>query len=153
MVVDGDGETITSGRSQSVHPNVVEPGGYAVGFVYAGPDTLPESAGVEDVSIDYTEGLGEFENIVELDVEEVTHTGDAFTGRISNPHDIAVTGPVGVAVACLDGEGSIDAVFSTYADRDDIDAGGTSTFTADMYGDEADCSSLLAGASGYSDDF
>jgi hypothetical protein len=152
-IVDAGGETLTSGRSQTIHPNVVMPGGFAVGYVFADGDELPDGVEVADPAVDFTAGLGEFENIVEIDVDEVTQTGGGFTGQVSNPHEIDVTGPVDVMVACLTEGGELDAVFSTYTDRDDIDAGDASTFTVDRYGDEADCASLIVGSSGYTDDF
>lgn len=150
--VVADGETLTSGRSQTVHPNVVEPGGVAFGFVFAG-DPLPEGATIEEPAVDYTEGLGDFENIVALDVDELDAPGGQFTGTVANPHDIEVDGPISVGVACLDDDGSLVDVVDTYADRDRIEAGGEATFTIDLFGDDLDCAGVLAGASGYDPDF
>lgn len=156
-IVNDAGDTLGSGRSQTIAPTVIEPGGVGFGFVYAGPDDLPSDATVDSPSVDYTTGLGDFENIVAVDVEEVTALGDDsfddFTGTISNPHDIDVTGPLSVSMACLDDDGSLTGVFSTYADRDDLETEGTSTFTIGLYGDDVPCGDYLAGASGYSEDF
>ena len=156
MAVDGDGNTFGSGRSQGVEPNVIPPGGIGFGFVYVGPDDLPPDATIDNPAIDYTTGLGDFENIVTLDVDELTVLDagfDDFTGTLTNPHDIEVTGPISVGLACLDDTGGLTGVFSTFADRDTIEAGGTSTFTISMYGDDVACDGYLAGASGYTDDF
>ena len=156
MAVDGDGNTLGSGRSQGVEPNVIPPGGIGFGFVYVGPDDLPPDATIDNPAIDYTTGLGDFENIVTLDVDDLTPLDsdfDDFTGTLTNPHDIEVTGPISVGLACLDDTGGLTGVFSTFADRDTIEAGGTSTFTISMYGDDVACDGYLAGASGYTDDF
>ena len=148
--VDGGGERITSGRSQAVHPNVVEDDSVAFGFVYAGPNELPGDATLADPAVDYTDGLGDFENIVALDVEEFAATDGGFTGTVANPNDAADAGPIGVEVACLDNSGTAVDVLSTFADRDDIEPDGAATFTVDMFGDDPDeCAGTMAGASGY----
>ena len=156
MAVDGDGNTLGSGRSQGVEPNVIAPGGIGFGFVYVGPDALRSSATIDNPAIDYTTGLGDFENIVTVDVTDLTTLDsdfDDFTGTLTNPHDIEVTGPISVGLACLDDTGGLTGVFSTFADRDTIEPGGTSTFTISMYGDDVPCDGYLAGASGYTEDF
>jgi hypothetical protein len=135
-----------------VQPNVIEPGGYAIGFVYGGANELEGvTASVDDPAIDYTEGLGDYENIVQLDVEELEATDGGFTGQLANPHDLEVGGPIDVTIACLDGDGVVTEIFSTFADRDDIEAGGSSSFTANIYSDQPDCAGLIAGTSGYTD--
>jgi len=156
MAIDADANTFGPGRSQGVEPNVIPPGGIGFGFVYVGPDDLPPDATIDSPALDYTVGHGEFENIVTLDVDELTVLDDGFddfTGTLTNPHDIEVTGPISVGLACLDDTGGLTGVFSTFADRDNIEPGGTSTFTLSMYGDDVACDGYLAGASGYTDDF
>lgn len=149
-VVDGQGETITSGASQSVQPNVVEPGEVAFGFVYAGAGKqLPDDAAVDSPNVDYRTGLGDFENIIALEIEKLERVSDGFTGSLTNPHELDVDGPIDVTLACLNGDGELLDVLGTFADRDSVEAGGTATFTVDLFGDEPDCDGLLAGSSGY----
>jgi hypothetical protein len=152
-IVDDNGHVITSGRSQSVQPNVVPAGGWAFGFVYANAEQLPEGATVDDAAVDYAQQVDEFENIVTLEMIGLEATGSGFTGQVANPHQEEVTGPIEVTVACFDADAVLTGVFSTFADRDDLEAGDTSTFTVELYEDEADCTGLLAAASGYIDDF
>lgn len=146
------GETIRSGRSQSVEPNVIRPGEVAIAYVYAGPDRLPQDGRLSDPAIDYTQGLGEFENIVTVDVTELEVDSKRATGTLKNPHSIVVTGPISVSIACLSSEGQLTTVYSTFADREQIEPGGSSTFTVDRYDDHA-CRGQLAGASGYTEEF
>jgi len=103
------------------------------------------------LAVDYTEGIGEFENTIQIDVVEVEDVGDEWTGEVSNPHDVDVDGPVSVAIGCLDGEGNLRAVESSYTDRDDIEAGGSSTYAVRKGRDHPGCEALMAGSSGYED--
>jgi hypothetical protein len=148
--VDADGATVSSGSSQGFEPNVIEPGGIAIGYVYAGYD-LPANITLEQINVDYTTGLGSFENIFAVDVTEVSVSPQRVTGTISNPHDVEVSGPISVGMACLDDSGTLIAVAGSFADRDGIEAGGTSTFTIDFYGSEMNCAGVILGSSGYED--
>jgi hypothetical protein len=148
--VDADGTTLSSGSSQGFEPNLIEPGGIAIGYVYAGFD-LPANVTLEQVSVDYTTGVGSFENIFAVDVTEVSVSTQRVTGTISNPHDVEVSGPVSVGMACLDDSGTLLAVTGSFADRDGMEAGGTSTFTIDFYGDEMNCAGVIMAASGFED--
>jgi hypothetical protein len=148
--VDADGSTLSSGSSQGFEPNLIEPGGIAIGYVYAGFD-LPADVTLDQVSVDYTTGVGSFENIFAVDVTEVSVSTQRVTGTISNPHDVEVSGPVSVGLACIDESGMLMAVTRSFADRDDIEAGGTSTFTIDFYGREMNCAGAILAASGFED--
>ena len=78
---------------------------------------------------------------------------DDFVGTLTNPPDVEVTGPISVGLACHDDTGGPTGVLSTFADRDTIEPGGTSTLTISVYGDDVPCDGYLVGASGYTDDF
>lgn len=148
--VGSDGTTVSSGSSQGLEPNVIEPGGIGIGYVYASMD-LPDDVTLEQISIDYTTGLGDFENIVVVDVTDVSASAERVTGTLTNPHDVGVDGPISVGFACLDDGGALVAVHSTFADRDGIDPGGSSTFTVEFYGRALDCAGVILGASGFAD--
>lgn len=150
--VDASGETLSSGESQSIEPNVVMPGELAMGYVFTGTDKLPDGATMDRVSVDYTVGLGDFENIVSVDVSEVDVNESRATGTVSNPHDIPVDGPISVAIACLDAEGNLATVYSSFTDRDNLEAGGESTFTLNLF-ESTPCDGVLVGASGFTDDY
>jgi hypothetical protein len=150
--VGSDGATVSSGSSQGFEPNVIEPGGIGIGYVYVSYD-LPDGLTLEQISIDYTTGLGDFENIVGVDVTDVSSSADRVTGTLTNPHDVGIDGPVSVGLACLDDAGALMGVHSTFADRDAIDSGGSSTFTVESYGRPLDCAGIILGASGFDADW
>lgn len=147
-----DGEVVTSGSSLPASPNVVEAGGIALGQVLT-DDNLPGGATIEEPTIDYTNGLGDFETIVVLEIEAFELLDGSLTGTVANPHDIDVEGPIGVGVACLDNEGNLIDVIADFADRDTIEAGGTSSFTISFFGQTLVCDGVLVAASGYDTDF
>jgi hypothetical protein len=150
--VGSDGTTLSSGSSQGFEPNVIEPGGIGIGYVYVSYD-LPDDVTLEQISIDYTAGLGDFENIVVVDVTDVSSSADRVTGTLTNPHDVGIDGPISVGLACLDDAGALMGVQSTYADRDAIEPGDSSTFTVESYDRTLNCAGIILGASGFDADW
>jgi hypothetical protein len=146
--VDADGTTLSSGKSQGFEPNLIEPDGIGFGYVFAARD-LPAEVTLDQISVDYTTGVGRFENIVAVDVTEVTLSEERATGTITNPHDVEISGPISVDLACLDDGGSLTATLGSYADRDSIGVGETSTFTIDYYGRTSGCAGVIMAASGF----
>ena len=150
--VGPDNATLGTGTSQSIDPNVVLPGGYAIGYVYIDTSkyNLPAGSSIPDLRIQYTEGLSDFENIVMLDVKnfEQLASGD-LTGDVKNPHDITVDGPINIASACLTADGEV-VDQQAFADSDPVPAGDSVTWTISSYGEKPDkCLVRLIGASGY----
>lgn len=147
-----DGTTLGTGASQTVEPNVVLPDGYAIGYVYIDTSAfeLPAGSSIPDLRIQFTEGLGDFENIIALDVKNVEQlaTGD-LTGDVTNPHDIVVEGPIGVLSACLTADGTV-LRRDGFTDGDTVPPGGSVTWTMSSYGDAPEqCAVRLVGASGF----
>lgn len=149
--VEADGGTLGTGSSHDVAPNVVLPGGYAFGYVYvdSSDHTLPSGATIPDLDVDFTEGLGTFESVVTLDIEnfEELSNGD-LTGDVANPHDISVGGPIGIDTVCLSGD-DVVTYHDTYGDKDDLDAGAATTWTLSSYRETPECAVRLLSASGY----
>lgn len=147
-----DGTTLGTGASQSIEPNVVLPGGYAIGYVYIETSDyeLPAGSSIPDLRIQFEEGIGDFENIITLDVENVEEleSGD-LVGDVSNPHDVTVGGPISVATACLTADGTV-SVGSDFTDGDTVPAGSSVTWTISSFGEKPEkCAVRLLGASGF----
>lgn len=149
--VDADEETLGTGASHSVYPNVVEPGGYAFGYVYIDSSEweLPAGATIPDPQIDFTEGIGSFENLIALDIENFEELGSGdLTGDVTNPHDVTVSGPISVDSVCFSADEELTH-FSAFADQDSVDPESSSTWTLSSYRDVPDCSVRLIGAQGF----
>lgn len=146
------GATLGTGVSQSIEPNIVLPDGYAIGYVYVETSDyeLPAGSSIPDLRIQFEEGLGEFENIIALDVEnsEQLKNGD-LVGDVINPHDVTVTGPISVTTACLTTDGTVSER-NDFTDGDTVPAGGSVTWTISSYGEKPEkCALRLVGASGF----
>lgn len=148
---DKDDETLGSGSAYFVSPSVVEPGGYAIGYIYVDTSetSLPEGSTIPDVNIDYVEGIDPYESIIGLDIENVEElsSGD-LTGDVSNPHDIPVEGPFSIETVCISKDDKVlhDEAF---ADRDSLESGDSTTWTLSFYRAAPDCEVRLLSASGY----
>ncbi|WP_150461069.1 hypothetical protein [Nesterenkonia ebinurensis] len=146
-----EGETLGTGSSHSVDPNVIPPGGYGFGYVYVDSSDwdLPAGSEIPDLRVKYTEGLGSFENIITLDIDnfEQLPSGD-LTGDVVNPHDVTVTGPISVDIVCLSDGGRVTDDRS-FTDSDEVDPGDYTTWTISSYGGSSECVVRLLSASGY----
>lgn len=147
-----DGSTLGTGVSQSIEPNVVLPNGYTIGYVYIKTSDyeLPAGSSIPDLRIQFEEGLGEFENIIALDVESVEQLGNGdLVGDVTNPHDVTVSGPISVATACLTADGVVSTRHD-FTDGDTVPAGSSVTWTISSYGEKPEkCPVRLVGASGF----
>jgi hypothetical protein len=98
----------------------------------------------------FEDGVGEFENIIALDVEnfEQLESGD-LVGDVTNPHDVTVSGPISVATACLTEDGTVSER-NDFTDGDTVAPGASVTWTISSFGEgPEDCAVRLVGASGF----
>lgn len=145
-----DGSLAGSGSSQGFAPSRVEPGEWAFGFVYFSSDLPP------DATFEVT-ATGEDDDsfVGSLDVKPVEtnqvpgeYTPSQVVGIVSNEHGEQVDGPISVTVACFDDAGTtIRSVHGSYTDADSIAAGGTASFSVDVF--DGTCPNYAVGASGY----
>lgn len=147
-----DGTTLGTGTSQSIEPNVVLPGGYAIGYVYIETSEyeLPAGSSIPDLRIQFEEGLGDFENIISLDVQNVEELANGdLVGDVANPHNVTVSGPISVSTACLTADGTVSEQ-NSFTDGDTVPAGDSVTWTISAYGETpGKCAVRLLGASGF----
>ena len=146
-----DEETLGTGSSGPVYPNVILPGDYGFGYVYVDrfERTFPAGVSLPDLRVGYTRGLDRRESIISVDIEDFEElpSGD-LTGEVVNPHASTVRGPIGIDTVCLTND---DRVFhyNAYSDNDTVDAGDSSTWTLSSRGDEPQCVVRLLSAQGY----
>lgn len=149
--IDTNDETLGTGSSHSIYPNVVLPGGYAFGYVYvdSSDHNLPAGASIPDLNIDFTEGLGQFENIIGLDIENFEELGNGdLTGDVTNPHEMTVDGPINIDTVCLSPDGQL-TYDSAFADNDSVKADAASTWTISSYSETPECEVRLLSSSGF----
>lgn len=119
-VIDTNDETLGTGVSRFVYSNVVLPGEYAFGYVYMdlSDSAHPEGASIPDIHIDFAEGIGRFEYVIGLDIDNLEQLAN---GDVTNPHEITVERPINIDTLCLatDEQMTYD---SAYADNDSVQA-------------------------------
>lgn len=145
---DAKGGLAGSGSSQGFAPETVQPGEWAVGYVYI--DAKLDS----DTEFDLTatgQEPDDFLSAIDLSIVEVALTqgqfGNQLVGIVENPTENEVQGPVSVLAGCFSKDGSLIGTPNGFAEADSVVAGGTSSFAIDLF--DNPCAAWAVGASGY----
>lgn len=150
-----DGSLVASGDSDpTIEPVVVNPGEYAVGYIYF--STSPPAGSTYDLTVSGNKLSGHsFLSSIPVKVAKANVSKDSFgdvsvVGTVVNETADEVKGPISVTVVCFENNEPTVAD-QTFTRADDLAAGASSSFTADFYSDASpsNCSSFVAGASGY----
>jgi hypothetical protein len=144
-----DGKLLASGGDQGFGPNLVHPGEYAIGYVYFGGAQLPPDATFtfETSSTDATDN--KYENIRDLTITEADNVDGRIVGFLQNDYKETVSGPIGVDVMCIGGDGSLLGFFQGFTNKDSAKSGEKVPFQVDTYG-QVDCTNFLVTGKGYS---
>jgi len=141
------GDLVGAGGDQGFNPSRVEPGSYAIGYLYFDGATLPNDATFDfDVSFEEPDG-GSFSSI-DMTMVEATFLGDRIVGTLLNEHDEPMSGPINIAVMCLTADCAILDHESGYTDQDNADPGQSIPFQVSFFGG-IDCTYFVIAASGY----
>jgi hypothetical protein len=143
-----DGKLIASGGDQGFHPNLVRAGEYSLGYLYFDGIELPADALFEFEVSAKDASDNQFESTRDLDVTEADYLDNRIVGLLQNNHTENVTGPMGVSVVCLDGEGTLLGHHQSFTDKDEAAPGESIPFQVELYG-ATDCSNFLVAASGF----
>jgi hypothetical protein len=146
---DSGGALIGSGSADDLVPSIIQPGEWGFGSVSFGAADLPADAGfdleAQGSPFDPTD-IGD----VDLETKEVRQTtgenGGQIVGILENTSDAKVLGPISVLAICFDGDEPV-ATVSGYTDIDDVEAGGTTPFSLDLF--DTACPAFAIGGSGY----
>lgn len=141
------GDLIGAGGDGGFNPSRVEPGSYAIGYLYFDGADLPATATYEfDVSFGAPES-GSFSSL-DMTIVEVAFLSDRIVGELRNDHDALMEGPINIAIICLTEDGEIVGYESGYTDQDSADAGESIPFQVSLFGD-TECANFVIAASGY----
>src|SRR5699024_12645648 len=72
-------------------------------------------ASIPDVNIDFTEGIGRFENVIGLDIDYIEQLANGdLTGGVNNPHVITVEGTISInnLLLAIDGQFLSDLTYA-----------------------------------------
>lgn len=145
---DPTGKIVGSGNSQGTEPSVIQPGQWALAFIYfesagglAANDTM--SFNVNTMPADTSPY-----NTAAVQVTQANLSGDSVTGGVQNTTGKPVAGPISVDLYCFDSSGHPDYEQSGFTSgNSDLAPGANDSFQISFYGPS--CSSYLVGASGF----
>lgn len=144
---DDSGNLVTVSEVSSLSPYYLPAGGVAVGDAYFGTTDIP--AGLTYEFEPQTQDVNtEMIFRQDLVIQEVSSTGSELIGIAINQTEEALTGPFRVVGVCLDASGAIQGYYSTYAAKDALAPGETTTFNATFYG-TGPCETFAVGVTGY----
>lgn len=145
-----DGSLAGSGSSQGFAPSTVAPGEWAFGYVYFGGD-IPADAEFDITATAESDSafIGSVDvTPVETNAVPSEFSGQQIVGIVENDTDQEVSGPIDVQVLCFDQAGTaIVGTHGGFTDADSVAAGGTASFSVDLFDDP--CPVYAVGASGY----
>lgn len=141
------GEVVGSGSSQGTSPAQVQPGEVGFSYIYFdNGEALPDDTEYEFSSDSTPAGPSSY-NTAPFTVTEANLVGDAIVGSATNETGNKVSGPYSVSIYCFDGDKLVSDI-NTFASPDgDLDDGGTTSFSADLY--STPCETYSVGVSGY----
>ena len=146
------GQMIATGGDQGIHPNLIRPGGLALGYVYlSGVQLAPDTTFDVEVTAKPPKQV-RYEGKRDLNVEEAVFTDGRIVGTLSNPYNTTLTGPFQVQFACFDAAGQLTTGNMAFAETKEVAPGGTVPFQVPSYG-EIDCPLFLVAGGGYDLDF
>lgn len=143
-----DGSLLATGSDHGFQPRVVAPGEIAFGFVYF--DDLLGVARPAGVTVEVSVVAGSpsayFMAVTPTEVKE--NAKGSVSGVFTNSHAKTMSGPISIDGICVDEEGQLVTEMKSFADQDEVPAGGTGTFTLPGRGALCPGAVLIAG-SGY----
>jgi hypothetical protein len=129
---DAAGTLTASGSSQGFLPGTLEPGDWAIGFVFFDIDALTGDE-TFDFSVSFDDGpAGALVGRIDLPITEATLQGDRVVGVVRNESTSPGT-LAQVYVACFNA-GTLNEVYLGFVDGFEVPPGGSSPFTVDLFG-------------------
>lgn len=145
---DAKGGLAGSGSSQGFAPETIQPGEWAVGYVYI------DAKLNNDTEFDLTatgQEPDDFMTAIDVNIVEVSLTkgqfGNQLVGIVENPTENEVQGPISVLAGCFTKDGTLIGTPNGFTEADSVVAGGTSSFAIDLF--DEPCEAWAIGASGY----
>lgn len=151
---DAAGRLLVTGRDQGIQPEVIPPGGLAIGYVFLGGTKLPASARFKLDVRSIPANRVTFQADVDVPIKTIRYVGGQVVGVGKNTTGKKVSGPISIYAACFDGANRFVVFASSYGDKDVAQPGEEVPFTVDLTVFQTQsapvCAHLLVSARGYS---
>jgi hypothetical protein len=146
---DQGGKIVASGSSQGTDPSAIEPGQWALAYIYFEPgsglapdDTLSFTFQSMPASTDSF-------NTATIQVTQANLSGSSIAGGVQNTTGHPVQGPISIHAYCLSsaGDPTSEAIGFTSSQPGDLAPNAADSFQLNL--SDQECASFLIGASGY----
>lgn len=146
------GEIVGSGNSQGTDPSTIQPGQWALAYIFFESAGGLSSKDTMTFSISTMPADTSSYNTAAIQVTQANLIGGNITGGVKNTTGHPVVGPISVDVYCFDSAGhpmNEQGGFTSGSagSSGNLAANATDSFQIDFYGQQ--CSSYLVGASGF----
>jgi hypothetical protein len=146
---DSGEKIVASGSSQGTDPSTVEPGQWALAYIYFESGTALNAHDTLSFTFQSMPASTDSFNTAAIQVTQANLSGSSIAGGVQNMTGHPVQGPISVHAYCLNSAGypTSDVIGFTSSSSGDLTPGATDSFQLDL--DNQRCSSFLVGASGF----
>ena len=146
---DPTGKIVASGASQGTDPSTVQPGQWALAYIYFDPGTKLAVNDTLSFSFQTMPASTDSFNTAAIKITQANPSGSSIAGGVQNTTGHSVQGPISIHAYCLNSAGDPTSVVTgfTSSSSGDLAPDATDSFQLDLY--DQNCPSFLVGASGY----
>jgi hypothetical protein len=146
---DPSGKIVASGSSQETDPSTINPGQWALSFIYYQIGTTLTVNDTLSFSFQTSPATTDSYNTAAIQVTQANHSGSYISGGVQNTTGHAVLGPISVNAYCLNSAGDPTSIVGgfTSSSSGNLAVGATDSFQIGPY--DQSCPSFLVGASGF----
>jgi len=143
------GKIVASGSSQGTDPSTIQPGQWALAFIYFEPGSALSTADTLSFTFQSMPASTDSFNTAAIQVTQANLSGSSIAGGVQNTTGHLVQGPISVHAYCLNSAGNPTSEVGgfTSGSSGDLAPGATDSFQLSLF--DQGCASFLVGAAGY----
>jgi hypothetical protein len=143
------GKIAASGSSQGTDPSTIQPGQWALAFVYFEPGSALSADDTLSFTFQSMPAATDSFNTATMQVTQANLSGSSIAGGVQNTTGQPVQGPISVHAYCLNSAGDPTSMVIGFTSSlpGDLAPNATGSFQLNLIDQE--CGSFLVGASGY----
>jgi hypothetical protein len=146
---DQGGKIVASGSSQGTDPSAIEPGQWALAYIYFEPGSALTPDDMLSFTFQSMPASTDSFNTATIQVTQANLSGSSIAGGVQNTTGHPVQGPISIHAYCLSSAGDPTSEVGGFTSNSpgDLAPNAAGSFQLDLYDQE--CASFLVGASGY----
>lgn len=146
---DQGGKIVASGSSQGTDPSTIQPGQWALAFIYFEPGSALSTVDTLSFTFQSMPASTDSFNTATIQVTQANLSGSSIAGGVQNTTGHLVQGPISVHAYCLNSAGDPASEVGGFTSglSGDLASSATDSFQLNLFDQE--CASFLVAASGY----